>query len=385
MDKYIYSKPALVGHPFSPIGRGESFRCWFRAFQAAGRILQVRNIYPKRSIFDEAIKEEIGEYLTSRLSSMMNLFCINGDEVEPALRYLGNDLPDGAYNIVFPVWELSIYPPEWAKQLERFDEIWTPSKFVFDSICAVVSRPVYHMPHSVGVQLTSFLGRRYFGLPESSFLFLFFFDFRSYIERKNPLAVINAFQSVCAVKPDGDIKIVIKLNKPGDLSKDEELANFMEAINNYEYKDNFIIIDKVLTDNEMKNLMRCCDCFISLHRSEGFGRGMAEAMYLGKPVIATGYSGNLDFMNENNSLIVNYKLISVKEGQYPYPDGQVWAEPDIDHAVYCMLKLINNRDFGRKLGEVASRYMRTFFSYRAMGLRYWDRLKEISLQKGFNI
>ena len=127
----------------------------------------------------------------------------------------------------------------------------------------------------------------------------------------------------------------------------------------------------------MKNLVRCCDCFVSLHRSEGFGRGMAEAMYLGKPVIGTGYSGNLDFMNEENACLVRYKLKDVEEGQYPYGEGQVWAEPDMDHAMYLMQKLLADRDYGRKLGSVASRHMRQFFSYRAIGLRYQGRIESI--------
>jgi len=100
-------------------------------------------------------------------------------------------------------------------------------------------------------------------------------------------------------------------------------------------------------------------------------------MFLGKPVIATGYGGNLDFMNETNSCLLRYKLIDVEEGQYPYAKGQVWANAYIDHAVYHMLKLLDDRDYGRKLGGVASRHIRTYFSYRAIGLRYRDRLEEI--------
>src|SRR5512136_3068638 len=99
-------------------------------------------------------------------------------------------------------------------------------------------------------------------------------------------------------------------------------------------RDRVIVIWKVFSDNEMRNLIRCCDCFVSLHRSEGFGLGMAEAMYMGKPVIATAYSGNLAFMNESISCLVDYKLIPVEEGQYPFPKGQVWADPDLDQAAY---------------------------------------------------
>ena len=320
-----------------------------------------------------------------RLSPGVNIFHINGDEVEQALGHIGRNLPSGAYNIIYPVWELSIYPQEWAKQLDRFDEIWATSKFVFDSITKAVSRPVFNMSQATDVRLTSFLGRRHFGLPENSYLFLFYFDFRSWIDRKNPFAALEAFDKVCAARPGEDIRLVIKLNRPtGPSPWEADFPRFMRAIEQSRHKDSVIVIDRILTDNEIKNLVRCCDCFVSLHRSEGYGRGMAEAMFLGKPVIATGYGGNLDFMNEANSCLVRYKLIDVEEGQYPYARGQVWAEPDVDHAVYYMLKLLDDRDYGRKLGEIASRHIRTHFSYRAIGLRYKNHLEEILQKAGLS-
>jgi glycosyltransferase involved in cell wall biosynthesis len=151
----------------------------------------------------------------------------------------------------------------------------------------------------------------------------------------------------------------------------------MAALDKSSCRDRLIVIDDLFTDNEIKNLVRCCDSFVSLHRSEGFGRGMAEAMLLGKPVVATGYSGNLDFMNERNSCLVRYHLVDVPEGAYPQAQGQVWAEPDIDHAVFHMLKLVDDRDCGRALGEIASRHIRTHFSNRAIGLKYKRRVDGI--------
>jgi glycosyltransferase involved in cell wall biosynthesis len=108
-------------------------------------------------------------------------------------------------------------------------------------------------------------------------------------------------------------------------------------------------------------------------------------MLLGKPVVATGYGGNLEFMNETNSCLVRYELIDVQEGQYPCARGQVWADPDVDHAAYYMLKLLDDRDYGRKLGEIASRHIRTHFSYRAIGLKYKNRLEEILQKRGLSV
>jgi glycosyltransferase involved in cell wall biosynthesis len=324
------------------------------------------------------LEHELGVHLVQRLSSSINIFHINGDEVEQTLHRIGNRLPSGAYNIIYPTWELSIYPPEWAKQLARFDEIWAPSKFVFDSIRKAVPKPVCHMPLATEVWLTSFLGRRYFGLPEDAYLFLFYFDFRSWIDRKNPFAAVEALEKVCAMRPGENIRLVIKVNRPGDSSPQEAgFPRFMMAIKQSKCADSVVIIDKVLSDNEIKNLVRCCDGFVSLHRSEGYGKGLAEAMFLGKPVVATAYSGNLDFTNQTNSCLVRHRLIDVEERQYPYARGQVWAEPDIDHAVDWMLRLVDQPGYGSKLGQIASRHIRQCFSYRAVGLQYKQRLAEI--------
>ena len=191
------------------------------------------------------------------------------------------------------------------------------------------------MPLTGQIHLKSFLGRRHFQIPESSFTFLFFFDLTSYIERKNPFAVFEAFDRVCSLRPGSDLCLVIKL-KGGEMK-----AEHQDIFSDYvaRLKGRLVIIDKLLTDNEIKNLVRCCDCFLSLHRSEGFGLGLITAMFLGKPAVATAYSANLDFMNESNSCLVRYELCAVPNGAYPFGEGQVWADPKIDDAVEHMLKL----------------------------------------------
>ena len=221
--------------------------------------------------------------------------------------------------------------------------------------------------------LSTFLGRRYFKIPESSFAFLFFFDFTSYIQRKNPFAVFQAFEELCKNCPNQDLFLVIKFKGGEARQKDYEF--FCDYIRRY--KNRVLVIDKNLTDNEIRNLVRCCDCFVSLHRSEGVGLGLIAAMFLKKPVVATGYSGNLDFMNEENSCLVRYDLCNVPDEAYPFAEGQVWAEPDIAHAVDHMLKLVSDRDYARELGERASRDIRVNFSYRESGLRYLNRIREI--------
>jgi glycosyltransferase involved in cell wall biosynthesis len=140
-----------------------------------------------------------------------------------------------------------------------------------------------------------------------------------------------------------------------------------------------LLIDKVLTDRETKSLVNLCDCFLSLHRSEGFGRGLAEAMYLGKPVIATGYSGNMDFTNNHNACLVDYTLIPVKGNEYPFAAGQKWADPDIDHAVWFMKRLINEPHYAQTIGQHAENYIKTYHSPSAVGAKYRARLAALKM------
>jgi len=363
----------LVGHPFVPIGMGEHLRCSFRAFRSVGVKIGVRDIYGMK-YDDPDVEKEIGQYIIRDLSREINIFHINANEVEQSLEHLGGSLPSGAYNVIYPMWELSRYPEVWAEQLNKFDEVWAGSKFTCESIRSAVRNPVIHMPVAGEVALSTFLGRRYFKIPESSFAFLFFFDFTSYIQRKNPFAVFQAFEELCKNCPNQDLFLVIKFKGGETRQKDCEMfADYIAR-----YKNRVLVIDNVLKDNEIRNLVRCCDCFVSLHRSEGVGLGLSAAMFMGKPVVATGYSGNLDFMTENNSCLVRYDLCPVPDGAYPFSEGQVWAEPDTAHAVDQMLKLVSDRDYARELGERASRDIRVNFSYRATGLRYLDRIREIA-------
>lgn len=370
--------PVIVGNPFSPIGRGTTALNFLRAFKSAQWPLPIKDIYSHGHSKDPAIIKEIEANLSEGLSSSINIYHINVNEIEPALEALNNKLPDGAFNIIYPFWELSKMPTQWIEKLQLFNEVWAPSRFIMESMCDKILIPVYHMPLPVEIKLLSFLGRRYFNLPESSYIFLQFFDFRSYIDRKNPQALIDVFEEICKSRSSEDIRLVIKMHG-GDNSSEstEKNKDFMRQIQESSSRDKIIIINKLLSDNENKNLIRCCDCFVSLHRSEGFGLGMAEAMYLGKPVIATGYSGNLDFMTKDNSCLVDHELISVEKDQYPFAEGQVWANPDKEQAAHYMHKLLDDRDFGRQLGRRASQFMRVKFSYLSLGLRYRERLEQI--------
>lgn len=364
--------PCLVGHPFAPIGRGEDVRCTFRALRSVAVRPRVLDLY-RVNRPDADAKDEFEPFLDNR-PGKINLFHLNGDEIEQALGAMGSSLPKDAFNVVYPAWELSKYPSTWAEQLNRFDEIWAPTGFILDALRPVVSKPVIHMPLACEVVLSSFRSRRFFGIPETSYAFLFFFDFRSFSARKNPTAVIRAFEELRRARPTNDVCLVIKTH--GSQAAPEALAALKEAL--AAQRDRVVLIDQAMTDNETKNLVRCCDAFVSLHRSEGFGRGLAEAMYLGKPVVATAYSGNMDFMDSNTAYLVGYDLVPVKAGEYPHGEGQEWADAHVTEAAKHMIALVDQPGLGREVGSRAARRIRDFCGYRVAGIRYRDRLDTLA-------
>lgn len=365
------SDVCLAGHPFAPIGMGEHVRATFRSLNAVYQPPQLHDIYK----LVPPSHDEVAEFGQAMVEdpAPINIFHINGNEVAGALEHINQARSWTGYNIIYPLWELPRYPQEWAEQLDRFDEIWAASRFVMDGLKEVCSKPVVHMPLATEIQLDGFYSRRYFGLPEADYVFLFFYDLRSYSARKNPRGVFEAFKQLLNKRPYTRTHLVIKVNGV-DMNPQAfaELQAEVQAL-----YGRVTLIDRMMSSSEVKNLLRCSDCFVSLHRSEGYGFGVAEAMALGKPAIATAYSGNMDFMTADTSLPVGYRLIPVLEGEYPHHHGQHWAEPDQDQAVAYMLQLVDDPAMGRALGKKAQLHMQSNFSYRYTGLRYRARLDEI--------
>ena len=365
-------KVTLVGHPFNPIGTGRALRISLAACRRVGIDVAVRDVWKFQVPEPDQVKS-ILPFMTDDYSAI-NIFHLNGNEIEPALERLG-PLPPG-HNIVIPFWELPRYPDEWANQLEKFDEVWASSKFIQASVGNAVDRPVLYMPLATEVEFNSFLSRRYFRIPEDHYAFLLFFDCRSYMMRKNPQAVVECFRRLLQARPWVRTCLVIKLH--GAEAAPAEVLDFLDSLK--EMRERIVLLDKTLPEAEVHNLIRCSDAFVSLHRSEGYGLGLAEAMYLGLPVIGTGWSGNMDFMTPDNSFAINCDLVPVPANAYPHWEDQQWAEPDLDEATEKMIKLVDNPAMGRALGVLGGRTIRTSFSFRSSGLRYAARLAEIAGQ-----
>jgi glycosyltransferase involved in cell wall biosynthesis len=363
----------IVGYPFQPTGMAEHARSTFRALRAVGITPRLVDAADANRGFDADLERDFAPYLAPGLGGGVNLFGVNGDEAARVIDKVGESAFAAGYNIAYPAWELARYPQEWARVLDRFDEIWAPSAFVQEALQAAVGKPVRHMPLPVDLQLSSFLGRRWFGIPEEAFVVVFFFDFASFAARKNPGAVLEAFELLAARRPQADIHCVIKSRGGRDMEEAQRLLE--ERLAPLGPRAQAIYGD--FSDNEIKNLIRVGDVFVSLHRSEGFGRGMAEAMALGRPAIATGYSGNLDFMAEGQGLLVDYELAPVAPGAYPHGEGQVWAEASPEHASRLIERLLDDPAEARALGARGQDFMREHYSLEALGRRYLARIEAI--------
>jgi len=273
------------------------------------------------------------------------------------------------YRIGYWYWEFDTVPASWDSAAAQCDELWTATEFVAQGLRNRYSLPVRVLPP--GLELPDFerLPRRYFGLPERPFVFLFTFHMASVIERKNPLGLIAAFRR--AFREDDNALLVIKTNFGEQFPY--ELAELQDAAQGARVQ----LINAVHTRDETLSLMACADAYVSLHRSEGLGLTMAEAMLLGKPAVATGYSGNLAFMNESNSLLVDYRVIELGREYPPYTADLHWAEPSVDHAAALMRRLYEDQNFAAELGARGATELRRNLSYSHTGRQTTDRLAEI--------
>jgi glycosyltransferase involved in cell wall biosynthesis len=365
----------VVGHPYGILGVGENLRAIACALDSASVPFHICNALGSQSQNAKLLKDFAYHRLIddSGLRHKANLFCMNANEMDLAFTHLGADVFARAYNIGCWWWELSEFPDKWVRNFDYVDEIWAQSRFVQDSISRKSPVPVIWMPQAIEPGPANPALAQMLGVPKEKFSFLFIFDFSSFVARKNPLAVIEAFKQAFGAAKKEQACLVIKTN--GMHSRPRDFKEFIDKVDPSD--KSIILIDKVLSGSEMKGLLSGCDAFVSLHRSEGFGRGLAEAMYYGKPTIATGYSGNLDFMNPLNSCLVDYTLVPVREGEYPFWKGQMWADPDIDHAAKWMRRLYEDRDLCGRIGISAQESIRSAHGAHAVGLRMAHRLNQL--------
>ena len=374
----------LYGYAKGELGIREDVRLAAAALRTQEIPFSIINVEPGKEISQE--DHSVHEWIEKKPTYAINLLCITGVEQARMVCERGVGMLGDRYNIGLSPWELPHWPASCQHTYGAVDEIWGISHFTAKAF-ATAPLPVRAMSLPVKVGEVAPDGRREFGLPEKAYLFVFSFDIHSSISRKNPEGVIRAFQKAFPRESSDEVGLVIKVNVAA--SRIQKM-NFLERIDFYLNKQHswngvkrmtaadprIHIIEESMRRPRVMALYNACDCYVSLHRAEGFGRGIAEAMLLGKQVITTGFSGNMDFCSEPRVALVRHKLRALERGEYYWGDGQVWAEPDINHAAELMREI---RERPRDTSNPGHD-----FSPEAVGRMYAQRLKEIQVGLGIN-
>lgn len=367
----------FVGYLRAATGMGEAGRSTVRALRALEYPLWTHTL-------SEATSEQAASPQTARGPYPFNLCQFNADMTPHILGELGEPFTAGRKNIGLWSWEMSEFPTEWQDRFGSFKEIWVPSTHIRRALERVAPVPVRAMPHVVEPAATSQLTRANFGLPPDKYIFLFAFDALSIVARKNPFAVIEAYRRAFG-NASPDTLLVLKVNNRALLHG--ETARHLGVDENFgaQIADAVAGVSGMFLDRRMERadvhaLISLCDCYVSLHRCEGFGLTLAEAMYFGKPCIATGYSANLDFMHADNSYLVRYRLVELERDYGPYRAGWAWAEPDIDHAAEWMQCVAREPAEANARGQCAARDIHSQLNARAVGAEMVTQLDKLAVQ-----
>lgn len=363
----------VVGYLELALGVGEAGRLALKALTRTG--LTVKGIETSLSSPASKVDTSCQSLLVDEGKAPIQLFVINADQIKSVVEHLRGRIRSDAYRIITPFWELAHLPDSWLSAYEIVDEVWAPTRFIQRALLEKVQKPVIHIPMLLDFDPPPSLPRSRFGLPRDRFLFFFAFDYLSFIERKNPVGAFEAFKS--AFRRFGETYktgLVIKTQHADKLpAKAQPLRAMLED------DPDVILIDQTLSREETLGLIGACDAVLSLHRSEGLGLLVAEAMVLGKPVISTDYSGTTELVTSRTGYPVDYTLVPVEEGDYPFAAGQVWAEADIDHAAWQMRRVFLDEDVVAKRVSEARLHIKMSFGAAEVTNRQLDRLRKLGL------
>jgi hypothetical protein len=359
----------LAGYLTGVMGTGEHGRQLAAALRTQGIPVAATTIHGPGALEDDSLAPATDESIAADRFAAVNLLCVNADSVAMVAEQLGSAFFDGRYTIGFWAWEVSAFPKQFRGAFDRLEEVWVGSRHVRDAVAPGATKPVIAIPQPVSMTPEAEHAPAPPGLPPG-FRFLFAFDYLSVFERKNPLATVAAFARAFPHGGSGEASLIVKsLNHDHDPAAHERLRAAVAT------SPGVHLIEERLSKQDRDGLLASADCYVSLHRAEGFGYTLAESMWLGKPVIATGYSGNLDFMSEANSFLVKHRLVEIGPGSDPYPAEGVWAEPDIKHAARCMRQVVENRAESARRGARAAVDIRASNGPEAAGRAMAARLE----------
>ncbi|MES2901357.1 MAG: glycosyltransferase [Pseudomonadota bacterium] len=371
----------LIGFAFGELGIGEDVRMAAAACGAADIPFSIVNIDPGKHLrqADRSLERQLLAQ-TVEAPYSVNLFCLTGFDTARMALERGPELFEGRTNIGWWPWELPVWPKAWLSVLNLVDEVWAATRFTLEMYVAAAKAanrhaptPVTHMPLPASVSRVKDISRSELGLPDRTCLFLYIFDFNSYLERKNPFSALHAFRNAFPLDDDA-VGLVFKT-----MNSNPKNPAWKRFLRECKRDARITVLEGTMERGEVLALIRTCDVYVSLHRSEGFGRTLAEAMLFGKPVVGTNFSGNVDFLTENTGFPVQYAPTMVQPGEYPFvdmTDGAWWADVDIPAAA---AKLGEARaatkvaHFGKKVRAFSERQ----FDPKRIGLLMKKRLIEI--------
>ena len=308
----------------------------------------------------------------------VNLMCIDAGQHFAVLSQSDENLFDRRYNIGAWAWELPRFPARWYDRFAYYDEIWVGSSFIASALAPISPIPVVRIPPVMAPSSEGLVSADRGGWRRrpDEFLFLFMFDVHSHLARKNPLAIVEAFRR--AFRPSDPVRLILKC-----VNAESDPAGFRTLVDRASGAQ-IDIHSGYVSAAELRGLMSSCDAYVSLHRSEGIGLTIADAMGLGKPVIATGWSGNTDFMDVSNAFPVGYQLVALEENVGPYHAGEVWAEPSVEHAAELMRVVVDRPDEARARGLAARDTIRRDYSEERIAELIGQRLDIIGERHRFD-
>lgn len=365
------------------IGVGEAARGIYRAALAAGIPVDVQEIVTPLIPRTHDAPQSSGK---NQPRYGVTLVHANPPELRIAVQEHPRSF-QGRYVIGYWHWEVPQFPSRWVSRFDAVDEVWTASTYtqrIFEQFATVPVRTMWLPVQISTVTRTRVATRSQFSIPNDRFMFFFAFNPGSSMARKNPYGLIDAYRQAFGTSsaPDKPL-LVIKAHHLSDPMHQPVADDFRAAV----AAVGGLLIDQHLSRADMNALLNACDCFMSLHRAEGFGLGIAEAMALGKPVIATHYSSNTDFMTPENSYGVGYSLRPITledhalqpslQSVYMPGEHQVWAEPDIVQAAALMQQVVDHPEEARQRGQRAAQDIARQLSPEAIGHKIRERLLEL--------
>ncbi|MEI7814786.1 MAG: glycosyltransferase, partial [Coriobacteriia bacterium] len=281
----------------------------------------------------------------------------------------------GGVNVCVPFWELPHLPESWVPVLNGMDAVLAPTRFIAETCERSLTRPVVHYPQAVSVPGDVVADRARWGIDPGATAYLIAYDAESDTARKNPLAALSAFEQAFA--DADDVLLLVKLNQ-SELSQTQRdevdtLRNRLAGLSNVRF------IEGNLPYRDVLSLYASCDVLVSLHRAEGLGLHLMEAMALGRVVVATGWSGNMDFMTAENSCPVPYQLVPVVSTNAAYaPEAdraeQLWAEADTTEAARVLRLTYEQPELRERIGKQAA----TDMAERCVSVARAEQLREMA-------